>query len=98
MIPLFGERHQEPLLSLLVQWDHQRELQKSGKIFKFGSYKYSARNLADRGVLVSSSGTCALAPGIIMTPLLPSMVNTPTSLLEMVKLVRCESMSTFSCI
>ncbi len=33
----------------------------------------------------SSSGTCALAPGIIATPLLPSMVNTPTSLLEMVK-------------
>lgn len=44
------------LLPFTKQWDHQRELQKSGKVFKFGSYKYSARNLADRGVLVSWKG------------------------------------------
>ena len=40
------------LMPFTKQWDHQRELQKSGKVFKFGSYKYSARNLADRGVLI----------------------------------------------
>ncbi|EAW11393.1 putative Ras GTPase activating protein [Aspergillus clavatus NRRL 1] len=44
------------LLPFTKQWDHQRELQKSGKVFKFGSYKYSARNLADRGVLVYWKG------------------------------------------
>ncbi|KAJ5846684.1 hypothetical protein N7534_010353 [Penicillium rubens] len=44
------------LMPFTKQWDHQRELQKSGKIFKFGSYKYSARNLADRGVLVAWKG------------------------------------------
>ncbi|KAJ5094128.1 Rho GTPase activation protein, partial [Penicillium angulare] len=44
------------LMPFTKQWDHQRELQKTGKVFKFGSYKYSARNLADRGVLVSWKG------------------------------------------
>lgn len=44
------------LLPFTKQWDHQRELQKSGKVFKFGSYKYSARNLADKGVLVYWKG------------------------------------------
>ncbi|OGM43116.1 Ras GTPase activating protein [Aspergillus bombycis] len=44
------------LLPFTKQWDHQRELQKSGKVFKFGSYKYSARNLADKGVLVHWKG------------------------------------------
>ncbi|KAJ5709231.1 Rho GTPase activation protein [Penicillium malachiteum] len=44
------------LMPFTKQWDHQRELQKSGKVFKFGSYKYSARNLADRGVLVTWKG------------------------------------------
>lgn len=44
------------LMPFTKQWDHQRELQKSGKVFKFGSYKYSARNLADRGVLVHWKG------------------------------------------
>ncbi|KAI3271408.1 hypothetical protein CBS147309_5127 [Penicillium roqueforti] len=44
------------LMPFTKQWDHQRELQKSGKIFKFGSYKYSARTLADRGVLVAWKG------------------------------------------
>ncbi|KAJ5628938.1 Rho GTPase activation protein [Penicillium lividum] len=44
------------LMPFTKQWDHQRELQKSGKVFKFGSYKYSARNLADRGVLVAWKG------------------------------------------
>lgn len=44
------------LMPFTKQWDHQRELQKSGKVFKFGSYKYSARTLADRGVLVAWKG------------------------------------------
>ncbi|EEP76865.1 hypothetical protein UREG_01714 [Uncinocarpus reesii 1704] len=44
------------LMPFTKQWDHERELQRSGRIFKFGSYKYSARNLADRGVLVHWKG------------------------------------------
>ena len=44
------------LMPFTKQWDHQRELQKSGKVFKFGSYKYSARNLSDKGVLVQWQG------------------------------------------
>ncbi|KAI2792585.1 hypothetical protein POX_b02623 [Penicillium oxalicum] len=44
------------LMPFTKQWDHQRELQKSGKVFKFGSYKYSARTLAERGVLVAWKG------------------------------------------
>lgn len=44
------------LMPFSKQWEHQRELQKSGKVFKFGSYKYSARNLADRGVMVHWKG------------------------------------------
>jgi Ras GTPase-activating-like protein IQGAP2/3 len=44
------------LLPFTKQWDHERELQKSGRVFKFGSYKYSARNLADKGVLVYWKG------------------------------------------
>ncbi len=38
------------------QWDHERELQRSWRSFKFGSYKYSARTLADKGVLVHWRG------------------------------------------
>ncbi|CAG8115877.1 unnamed protein product [Penicillium olsonii] len=44
------------LMPFTKQWDHQRELQKSGKVFKFGSFKYSARTMADRGVLVAWKG------------------------------------------
>ncbi|KAL2823670.1 hypothetical protein BDW59DRAFT_95564 [Aspergillus cavernicola] len=44
------------LMPFTKQWDHQRELQKTGKVFKFGSFKYSARNLADKGVLVYWKG------------------------------------------
>ncbi|KAI9375013.1 hypothetical protein BJX61DRAFT_218406 [Aspergillus egyptiacus] len=44
------------LMPFTKQWDHQRELQKTGKVFKFGSYKYSARNLAEKGVLVYWKG------------------------------------------
>lgn len=44
------------LLPFTKQWDHERELQKTGRVFKLGSYKYSARTLADKGVLVHWKG------------------------------------------
>lgn len=44
------------LMPFTKQWDHQRELQRSGRVFKFGSFKYSARNLAEKGVLVHWKG------------------------------------------
>jgi Ras GTPase-activating-like protein IQGAP2/3 len=44
------------LMPFTKQWDHERELQKTGRVFKFGSFKYSARTLADKGVLVYWKG------------------------------------------
>lgn len=44
------------IMPFTKQWDHERELQRTGRSFKFGSYKYSARNLADKGVLVHWKG------------------------------------------
>ena len=44
------------LMPFTKQWDHERELKNTGRSFKFGSFKYSARNLADKGVLVSWRG------------------------------------------
>jgi Ras GTPase-activating-like protein IQGAP2/3 len=44
------------LMPFTKQWDHERELQRSGRVFKFGSFKYSARNLNDKGVLVYWKG------------------------------------------
>ena len=44
------------LLPFTKQWDHERELQRTGRSFKFGSFKYSARTLADKGVLVHWRG------------------------------------------
>ena len=44
------------LMPFTKQWEHERELQRSGRSFKFGSYKYSARTLADKGVLVHWKG------------------------------------------
>lgn len=44
------------LLPFTKQYNHQRELERSGRVPKFGSYKYSARQLADKGVLVSWAG------------------------------------------
>ncbi|PMB70622.1 Ras GTPase-activating-like protein rng2 [Beauveria bassiana] len=38
------------------QYNHQRELERSGKVPKFGSYMYSARALSDKGVLVAWKG------------------------------------------
>ncbi|KAJ9152149.1 Ras GTPase-activating-like protein rng2 [Pleurostoma richardsiae] len=45
------------LLPFTRQYNHQRELERSGRVPKFGSYKYSARQLMDKGVLVSWTGT-----------------------------------------
>jgi Ras GTPase-activating-like protein IQGAP2/3 len=44
------------LLPFTKQYNHERELARSGRVPKFGSFKYSARNLAEKGVLVSWRG------------------------------------------
>ncbi|KAI9781296.1 MAG: hypothetical protein M1839_006089 [Geoglossum umbratile] len=44
------------LVPFTKQYNHVRELQRSGRVPKFGSFKYSARALADKGVLVSYKG------------------------------------------
>ncbi|KAL2122775.1 hypothetical protein VTJ04DRAFT_3230 [Mycothermus thermophilus] len=44
------------LLPFTKQYNHQRELERSGRVPKFGSYKYSARALFDKGVLVAWRG------------------------------------------
>lgn len=44
------------LLPFTKQYNHERELQRSGRVPKFGSFKYSARTLADKGVLVAWAG------------------------------------------
>ncbi|EEH42766.1 uncharacterized protein PADG_07586 [Paracoccidioides brasiliensis Pb18] len=44
------------LMPFTKQWDHERELQRSGRAFKFGSFKYSARNLSEKGVLLYWKG------------------------------------------
>jgi Ras GTPase-activating-like protein IQGAP2/3 len=44
------------LMPFSKQWEHERELQRSGRVPKFGSFKYSALELANRGILVSWEG------------------------------------------
>ena len=44
------------LMPFTKQWDHERELQRSGRVPKFGSFKYSAQDLGNRGILVSWDG------------------------------------------
>lgn len=44
------------LMPFTKQWDHERELQRSGRVPKFGSFKYSAQELANRSILVSWRG------------------------------------------
>ncbi|KAG5984892.1 hypothetical protein E4U55_002647 [Claviceps digitariae] len=41
------------LLPFTKQYNHQRELERAGRVPKFGSYKYSARTLSEKGVLVT---------------------------------------------
>lgn len=47
--------HKAFRLPFTKQWNHERELEKAGRQPKFGSYKYSARQLADKGVLLQWS-------------------------------------------
>jgi Ras GTPase-activating-like protein IQGAP2/3 len=57
MITLQSKRGKKRfLLPFTTQYNHQRELQRSGRVPKFGSFKYSARSLAEKGVLVSWAG------------------------------------------
>ncbi|KAF4966812.1 hypothetical protein FZEAL_10611 [Fusarium zealandicum] len=44
------------LLPFTKQYNHQRELERSGRVPKFGSFKYSARSLSEKGALVSWNG------------------------------------------
>lgn len=47
-----GSKHKF-IMPFTKQWAHERELERAGRQPKFGSYKYSARQLADKGVLLS---------------------------------------------
>ncbi|TAQ85433.1 hypothetical protein B7494_g6254 [Chlorociboria aeruginascens] len=44
------------LMPFSKQYNHERELERSGRKPKFGSFKYSAHTLSDKGVLVSWKG------------------------------------------
>lgn len=44
------------LMPFSRQYNHEKELARSGRTPKFGSFKYSARQLAEKGVLVSWTG------------------------------------------
>jgi len=44
------------LLPFTKQYNHERELARTGRVPRFGSFKYSARNLAEKGVLVGWRG------------------------------------------
>ncbi|KAI2468749.1 hypothetical protein F4781DRAFT_254097 [Annulohypoxylon bovei var. microspora] len=44
------------LLPFTKQYNHQRELERSGRVPKFGSFKYSVRALAEKGVVVAWQG------------------------------------------
>ena len=57
MITLQNKRGKKKfLLPFTRQYNHMRELQRSGRSYRFGSFKYSASNLASRGILVSWQG------------------------------------------
>ncbi len=44
------------LMPFTKQYNHEKELERSGRKPKFGSFKYSAHTLSDKGVLVSWKG------------------------------------------
>ncbi|CAG8468100.1 10535_t:CDS:10 [Diversispora eburnea] len=50
-----GKKHRL-VLPFTRQYFHIRELQRVGKVPKFGSFKYTAQKLHDKGVLISISG------------------------------------------
>ncbi|KAF2018014.1 ras GTPase activating protein-like protein [Aaosphaeria arxii CBS 175.79] len=57
MITLQNKRGKKRfLLPFTRQYNHMRELQRAGREYRFGSFKYSARNLAEKGILVSWQG------------------------------------------
>lgn len=49
-------RKKKFLMPFTKQYNHQKELERSGRVPKFGSFKYSARSLSEKGVLVEWSG------------------------------------------
>ena len=49
---VFSKGKAKPLM-FSRQWTHIRDLQKSGKVPQFGSFKYSAAELHKKGVLIS---------------------------------------------
>ncbi|KAK8104717.1 Ras GTPase activating protein [Apiospora kogelbergensis] len=53
------------LLPFTKQYNHQRELERSGRVPKFGSYKYSVRALHEKGVVVSWQGVPERDWGVI---------------------------------
>lgn len=56
------------ILPFTRQYFHQRDLQKQGKVPQFGSYKYTAQQLYERGILCSVDGhTTAAYRGITVT-------------------------------
>ncbi|KAI7466261.1 putative ras GTPase activating protein, partial [Hortaea werneckii] len=50
-----GSKHKF-IMPFTKQWSHERELERAGRQPKFGSYKYSARQLGEKGVLLSWAG------------------------------------------
>lgn len=57
MVTLQNKRGKKKfLLPFTRQYNHMRELQRSGREYRFGSFKYSARNLAEKGILISWNG------------------------------------------
>ena len=49
-------RRRRFVMPFTKQWDHERELTRSGRVPRFGSWKYSAQELSTRGVLVNWQG------------------------------------------
>ncbi|KAJ8065847.1 hypothetical protein OCU04_004951 [Sclerotinia nivalis] len=44
------------LMPFSKQYNHEKELERTGRTYRFGSFKYSARTLSDKGVLVAWKG------------------------------------------
>ncbi|EPX72975.1 uncharacterized protein SOCG_00733 [Schizosaccharomyces octosporus yFS286] len=55
METLQSKKGKKKLIPFSKQYFHMRELRKSGKVPRFGSFKYTATKLYDRGILVSMS-------------------------------------------
>jgi Ras GTPase-activating-like protein IQGAP2/3 len=51
-----SKRKKRTLLPFSPQWHHQRELLRNGRMPEFGSFKYSARVLHEKGVLIDWRG------------------------------------------